>query len=317
MSAAPPDQPPAQEVRVSEYARRALSRWYVIVLAVIVAVGLVVLQGANKAKGQVDATATVYMGQPVTPGGGALFANPPYANLSAVTKLITSSGARTIAATAANAVPGKTTIEASSLNGKVTAHQISAGGSSTAGKPTTGPAYYSIEAQGPWSTHQVSVIANTLAGIVVHKANAYVSAKTAALKAEIATGQASIVHSRRRSRPTRRRPRRWPRARVPIPPRRRCSQRCSPGLGRHHRHDRDPGTAFAKPAVARERRSTSKPRSIANFAAGHSVTAQHKRSSLIVAAVAGLIIGTLLALAWDALRRRQKANGTPAEGATA
>ena len=96
MSATPPDEAPAPEVRVSVYARRALSRWYVIVLAVVVAVGLVVLQGANNAKGQVDATATVYMGQPVTPGGGATFANPPYANLTAVTKLITSQAARTV-----------------------------------------------------------------------------------------------------------------------------------------------------------------------------------------------------------------------------
>ena len=98
MSATPPDEAPAPEVRVSVYARRALSRWYVIVLAVIVAVGLVLLQGANKAKGKTDATATVYMGQPVTPGGGALFANPHSVNLAAVRKLISSGAAGTMAA---------------------------------------------------------------------------------------------------------------------------------------------------------------------------------------------------------------------------
>jgi hypothetical protein len=316
MSAAPPDQPPAQEVRVSEYARRALSRWYVIVLAVIVAVGLVVLQGANKAKGQVDATATVYMGQPVTPGGGALFANPPYANLSAVTALINSGAARAVAAAAANAVPGKTKVDASSLSGKVTAHQISSGGSSTAGKPATGPAYYSIEAQGPWSTHQVGAIANSLAGIVVHKANAYVSAKTAALQTEIATAQAAIV-----------------RLQAGIKTDQATAAALAPSAGT------DPAKAAllatllsqvsADTTVVTETQAqlsqnqlslasavNIEAASIANFGAGHSVTAQRKRSSLIVAAVGGLIIGTLLALAWDALRRRQKSNG-PAEGASA
>ena len=181
MSATPPDEAPAPEVRVSVYARRALSRWYVIVLAVIVAVGLVVLQGANNSKVQVYPTATFYIVQPVTPGVVATFANPPYANLTAVTKLITSQAARTVAATAANKVEGKTTITAEGLNGKITAHQLSAGGT-TATKTVAGPAYYSIEAQGPWSNAQVAVIANTLAAIVVHKANAYVDAKVAALK---------------------------------------------------------------------------------------------------------------------------------------
>ncbi len=206
MSATPPDEAPAQEVRVSVYAQRALRRWYVIVLTVIVAVGLVVLQGSNNVKGQTDATATVYMGQPVTPGGGALFANPPYANLSAVTKLITSLPARTAAAAAANTVKGKNTVTADSLASRVTAHQLSAGGTSTATKTISGPAYYAIEAQGPWSKQQVAMIANTLAKIVVTKASGYVRAKIAALTQRSPPSRRRSRGSRPTSRPGRRPP---------------------------------------------------------------------------------------------------------------
>jgi hypothetical protein len=254
------------------------------------------------------------MGQPVTPGGGALFANPPYANLSAVTNLINSGPARTVAAAAANAVPGKTKIDASSLSGKVTAHQISAGGTSTAGKPATGPAYYSIEAQGPWSTHQVGAIANTLAGIVVHKANAYVSAKTAALKAEIATAQESIVRLQSGIKTDQATAAALAQSAGTDPTKAALLATLLSQVSADTTVVTETQAQLSQNQLSLASAVNIEAASIANFGAGHSVTAQRKRSSLIVAAVGGLIIGTLLALAWDALRRRQKSD-RPAEGA--
>lgn len=315
MSATPPDEAPAPEVRVSVYARRALSRWYVIVLAVIVAVGLVLLQGANKAKGKTDATATVYMGQPVTPGGGALFANPPYANLSAVTKLISSGAARTVAAHAANAVPGKTTITPASLNGKVTAHQLSAGGT-TASKPAAGPAYYAIEAQGPWSNHQVAVIANTLAGIVVHKANGYVDAKVDALQTEIATAQESITRLQAAIKTDQVTALALAKGAATDPSKAALMAALLSQVSSNTTVITETQAQLSQNQLSLASAQNIEAASIANFGVGHAVTAQHKRSALIVAAVVGLIIGTMLALAWDAMRRRQQdnadANRTPA-----
>ena len=208
---------------------------------------------------------------------------------------------------------GKTTITAEGLNGKITAHQLSAGGT-TATKTVAGPAYYSIEAQGPWSNAQVAVIANTLAAIVVHKANAYVDAKVAALKTEIATAQSAIV-----------------RLQSAIITDQATARALAPGAAT------DPTKAALLATMLSQVSSNTtvitetqsqlsqnqlslasaqniEAASIANFGAGHSVTAQRKRSSLIVAVFAGLIVGTLLALAWDALRRRQQ-SGTADEAA--
>ncbi len=68
------------------YLARVLRRWYVVVLAVAVAIGLVAFHGVSAAKGQYSASATVNMGQPTTPSGGALIPNPPYASASVVSR---------------------------------------------------------------------------------------------------------------------------------------------------------------------------------------------------------------------------------------
>ena len=271
------------------------------------AVGLVILQGANNVKNQVDATATVYMGQPVTPGGGALFANPPYANLSAVSKLITSLPSRTAAAAAANAVKGRTTVTPDSLSSRVTAHQLSAGGTSVATKTTSGPAYYSIEAQGPWSKAQVAIIADTLAKIVVTKASGYVDAKITSLTSEISTEQATIARASKNI---------ANRQRVANTLAKTAGSNASnaailaallSGISADTSTINDNTAQLAQNQINLASAENIEKAAVANPAAGKNVTAQHKRSTLIVAAVAGLIIGTLLALAWDAaLRRRQK-----------
>jgi uncharacterized integral membrane protein len=304
MSEPPPDHAPAEEVRVSTYAQRALRRWYVIVLAVIVAVLIVVLHGANSVKGQTDATATVYMGQPVTPGGGALFANPPYANLSAVLKLIESPSARAVAAHAA----GVTT---QSLSGNVTAHQLSAGGTSTATKTTTGPAYYSIEAQGHWPKRSAAAIANTLAGILVVKASGYVNAKEAALKANIATEQATITRLQAGIATAQALATKLAKSAGSNPSNAAVIATLLSQVSSNTQVISDTQSTLTQNQLSLASATNIEAASISNHATGSTVTAQRKRSSLIVAVVAGLIVGTLLALAWDALRRRQTA--TPAE----
>jgi hypothetical protein len=307
MAAPPPDGSPAQEVRVSVYAHRALRRWYVIVLTIIVAIGLVVLQGAAATKGRTTATATVYMGQPVTPAGGGLFANPPYANLSAVDNLISSGGSKAKAAAAAG-------VSVSSLDGNLAAHQLSSGGGSATTKAVSGPAYYSIVAEGPWSKKAAGIIANTLAKIVADRANGYVNAKISGLTANIANEHAVISRLSKS---------------VQI------KQTLALSLAKDAANDASKAalvatllagvTSDSATITATQTQLSTNQTALASAVniesatittpgAGHNVTAQHKRSSLLVAAFVGLIVGVLLALAWDAIaRRRAGAAGSSGE----
>jgi hypothetical protein len=303
MAAPPPDESPAQEVRVSVYVHRALHRWYVIVLTIIVALGLVVLQGAAATKGRTTAAATVYMGQPVTPAGGAVFANAPYANLSAVTNLVSSGGSKATAAAAAGVNP-------SSLDGNITVHQLSSGGATAATKTVSGPAYYSVGVEGPWSKKQAGILANTLATIVKNHANAYANAKISGLRANIANEHAVISRLTNSIK---------------------VQQALALSLAKTAGNDPSKAALLAATLSSVSANSATisatqaqlsanitslasavniESASITTPAAGHNVTAQHKRSSLVVAAFVGLIIGVLLALAWDAVARRRA--GTPA-----
>jgi len=65
---------------VTEYFRRAMRRWYVIVLSVVAAVALVFLHGVSGATKQSAATASVYLGQPFTPGGASVLTSTPLSN---------------------------------------------------------------------------------------------------------------------------------------------------------------------------------------------------------------------------------------------
>ena len=82
--------PPAGEVRVSDYFRRAVRRWYVILLAVVVAVLLVFLHGVSGAKNQSTATASVYLGQPISPGGSSVLTQTPLSNPTVSINFVTS-----------------------------------------------------------------------------------------------------------------------------------------------------------------------------------------------------------------------------------
>ena len=146
------------------YLARVLRRWYVVVLAVAVAIGLVAFHGVSAAKGQYSASATVNMGQPTTPSGGALIPNPPYASASVVSKVITSDASLAAAAKAAG-------VTVQQLKGRVTAHLLSSAATTTSGvKTSSGATIFEVDAQGPWGARKASLIANTLAARVVQSA---------------------------------------------------------------------------------------------------------------------------------------------------
>ncbi len=271
-----------------------------IVLTIIVAIALVVLQGAAATKGRTSASTTVYMGQPVTPAGGAVFANTPYANLSAVSNLISSGASKAKAAAAAG-------VSVSSLSGNLAVHQLSSGGGSATTKAVAGPAYYSIVAEGPWSKRQVTVISSTLATIVVDRANAYANAKIAGLRANIANAHSVIA-----------------RLTTSVKVKQALALQLAKSAGSDASKaalvatllagvSSDSATISSTQAQLSDNETSLasavniESAAITTPGQGKNVTAQHHRSSLIVAAFVGLIVGVLLALAWDAAARRRAA----------
>jgi hypothetical protein len=297
MSSSQPAETRTNEVRVSEYAKRAAGRWYVIVLTIVVAVGLVVLKGVSSTHGQYDATATVYMGQPLAPGGGVL-AYPPYANPSAVTHVITSDSAESAAARAAGVPPA-------ALSGRVTAHLLSSTTSTTSGtKTTAGNSFYSVEAQGPWGARKAGTIANTLAALVAQSANTYVNQKIAILDDSISTEQATIQRLTANNAIAQTTADRLARGAGTDASKAAILATLLSGISSNTANINGTQSQLSLNRLQLVSAKNIESAYVSTKANGHSVSATNRRSSLIVAAFVGLIVGIGLALAWDALRRR-------------
>jgi len=111
---------------VSDYFRRAMRRWYVIVISVVAAVLLVFLHGVSGATKQSAATASVYLGQPFTPSGAAVLNSTPLSNPSISINYVTAPQQIAAAAKAAG-------IDHRSLRSHVSV--LSSGGATSAARP--------------------------------------------------------------------------------------------------------------------------------------------------------------------------------------
>jgi phage-related tail protein len=291
-------------VPISLYARRVLRRWYLVVLGVVVAVGLVFLHAAGTAKhGQYSASATVYMGQPVTPSGAAIFSNPPFVTASAVSKVI---GSESALAAAAKAAGGNVT--PSSIDGKVTAHLLSTAATTTTGvKTSSGGVYYEVDAEGPWGAHKASAIANALAAAVATSANSYVNSKVAAYNAQIATEKASIQSFQSANDSARREVSRLTSKASSSPATAVLLTELLSMVSSNTTAIGDLQTQLSLNTINRSSALNMEAAKVSSVAFGHTVTATNRRSSLAVAAFVGLLVGVGLALAWDAVRSRPKA----------
>ena len=307
MSEAPPPSAGTSEVRVSDYARRVLRRWYVVLIAIVVAVVVVFLHGVSAAHGQSQASAIVYIGQPTTPNGSAVFPNPPFSNPSAVTATINSQ-ATLEAASRASGVP------VSEIHGNVAAHLLSSGGggaaAAAAGKTSSGANYYTIIAEGPWGARKAANIANTLAAAVRNGASTYSTIKIRQLRIAIAGERSSITTLRAVNTSAQR-----------------SASALAPKAGSNPSDAAIMASLLSQVSANTSTIATTQNQlsqdtislasatgieapQITTVAVGHGVSATNRRSSLVVAVGVGLIVGIALALAVDTLRSR------PAKAAT-
>ena len=299
MSVTPPVLP-AGEVRVTEYLRRAARRWYVIVLAVVAAVLLVLLHGVSGARKQATATASVYLGLPFGPAGSSLLTTTPLSNPTISIDFVTSP--RQIAAAA----------KAAGINhGNLRSHVsvLSSGGTGT-GAAKTGAAGGSptitIAVEGPWNRLQVQTAANTLAESLINFANRYTNRKASLITQRITQEKKQLAafaivekHAEKNLQVID--------ASSASPLNKVAAE--SPFVSTLSSAADQIGTLttnLTNDEVTLAAASDIESAQFINRASGRSVSATTRRSSLIIAAIVGLIIGVALALAWESLRMRPR-----------
>jgi uncharacterized protein involved in exopolysaccharide biosynthesis len=276
----------------------------VVVLAVVVAVGVVFLHVAGAPKhGEYSASATVYMGQPVTPGGGDIFSNPPFVSASAVAKVI---GSQAALARAAKAAGGKVT--PSSISANVTAHLLSTAASTTTStKTSSGGVYYEIDAEGPWGARKAAAIANTLAIAVANSANAYVNDKVTHDNAQIATEKASVQSYQSANAAARRQVSKLTAKTSSSPKAAVLLTELLSMISTNTTAIDDLQTQLSQNTINRSSALNMEAAKVSSVAFGHTVTATTRPRSLAIAGLIGLLVGIGLALAWDTVRSRPKA----------
>jgi hypothetical protein len=291
---------PAGEVRVTEYFRRAVRRWYVVVLAVVAAVAIVFLHGVSGSTKQSSAMASVYLGQPFTPGGASVLTSTPLSNANISIQYVTAPQQISKAADAAG-------IDNRSLRKHVSV--LSATPSGTGGaKASTGggPPTITITVEGPWTRAKVQTAANSLAESLIAYANRYTDLKARLIaervkheKAELAT----LVEVQKRAHANL--------AAIDASSAAPLDKvaASSPLVSNLTTAATQIGTLTLNLTNDEVTLGATRDIESAQFisrATGRKVSAATRRSSLVIAAMVGLIVGVGLALAWEALSARPR-----------
>jgi hypothetical protein len=285
----------AGEVRLSEYAGRVARNWYVVLVTVIAAVLLVVLHTVGTGK-QSQAQATVFLGSPLTPVGGAVQQNTAIANSTSATAFLHTGAVLAAAASKAGIKSGP----AIRKHLSVTALQ------SSTTKSTGGPPNIQITLQGPFSRTASVAAVKSLGDSLIGWANRYQSEKVNLMSTQIATDQATIKSLQSALD---------------------AAQAQLRSVGRSNMSSTDRATTTAallgiisdtgdridtisyqltQNQIVRASAADVEAAGYVQQPSGGRVSAANRKSSLIVAVFAGLIVGVILALLWDAVRRRPR-----------
>lgn len=273
---AAPDLDAEAEVDLGRYAVRVAARWWLPLLGLVVgaALGYFVSLGGDRVY---RAQALVYLGQPFAPGG-TLRIDTLATSPSAVREIATSEAAVRRAAGESGLRPG-------TLRRGVSVQAV------TAPARTAQAALVNIGVRGA-APRRVAVAANALAQDVVDKVSPYVATKIEALQAQVATADEEIASLNRRIEQTLALA-----ANDGIPPTERLVAATNAGnlelrraTVQQSRHDRQQLLSLA--------RTIEQPR-IVQRAVAREVTARSRRNAIVVAAVIGLVLGLVAALAWE------------------
>jgi hypothetical protein len=286
------------EVRVSEYAGRVLHRWYIVLATVAVAVLLVVLNtvgGKTSTQGQ----ATVFLGAPLTPQGGSTIPVSVTSNPTSAATFVKSEPVMAKASAASH-------IKAGALKSHTSVTVAQAG--STAAKAQAANANVNITVHGPWSKDQVKAAVQSLGDSLITWANAYQDDKAQLLQTQIDTDkrQIQVLTAAQRA------------AQVALLAIQHSSAAAADKATQSasllatiadtgSRID-DISAQMTTNEIFHSAATTVEAAGYVQEPSAHTVTAASKRSNLLVAIFAGLIVGVILALLWDAMRRRPRAS---------
>ncbi|HET6848081.1 MAG TPA: hypothetical protein VFH74_04430 [Gaiellales bacterium] len=290
----------SSEVRISEYAERVIRNWYVVVIAVVAAVLLVVLHTVGTGK-QSQGQATVFLGTPLTPAGGQTLTTTALTNPTTAQAYLHTGSVLDKAAQAGGIKSGAALRKHLSV--------LALQNSTT--KTTGGSPNVQITVQGPWGRKASVAAVSSLGNSLITWANRYQQAKADMLSKQIATDQATVTS---------------------LEAVLKQAQAQLKAIGRSSASSTDKatltGSLLATISDTGDRidqisyqmtqneifQSSAQNVESAGFVqqpSGGQVTASNRKSSLIVAVFAGLIVGVILALLWDAFRRRgRRGNAT-------
>ena len=257
-----------QEVDFAKYVRLLAVRWWLLAAGVVAGavIGYLVSLGGTQVYA---ATATIYLGQPYTPTGGALVQNIQ-TNPSAVATAVQSQAVQ-------NAVANRCKTKASAFAKGISTQAVPTGASAKTGAQVNPLVKITVQAK---KGKVAACAANQLADEVVSSKHLglYAAQKIANLNAQIALDNAQIKQVQ--------------------------TAISSGGLSdtiklilettlRNNQIDKTQNTQLLQLAKGVERPF------VYAHAASHKITARSRRNTVVIAALIGLILGALAALLWD------------------
>ena len=300
MSSTPPT--PPREVRVTDYARRVVRRWYIVVACVVIAVGLVFLHKVSGSTNQATATASVYLGQPLAAGGGPI-PQTPQSNSGIAVTFVKSTPTLADAAKASG-------LTAKRLHGHVSVLVSSASAGGTAGsasKATGGSPTISITVEGPWSRQRVQAATESLANSLIGFENRYTDIKRRQLKARITAEQAEVKQLQAAVDRANAALQEVDRSSLSSTEKVAASASWGQILATSTQQLGDVSTQLPNDQIALAGVDAIESAQMISDAQGRQVSAVRRRSTFVVAAFIGFIVGVGLALLWDELRARRGA----------
>jgi capsular polysaccharide biosynthesis protein len=257
-----------QEVDFARYVRLLGSRWWLLAAGLVAGavIGYLVSLGGNQVY---SATATIYLGQPYTPTGGALVQNIQ-TNPSAVATAVQSTAVQNDVANRCHAKPG-------AFSKGISTQAIPTGASTKSGAQVNPLVKITVQAK---KGKVAACAANQLADEVVSAKHlgSYAAQKIANLETQIALDNAQIKS-----------------VETAI-----SSGSFSDTIKlivqttlRSYQQDKTTNAQLLLLAKGVEKPS------VYTRAASHKITARSRRNTVVIAALIGLILGALAALLWD------------------